>query len=376
MNKAYKYRIYPTEEQSVFFKKTFGCCRYIYNNALSWRITAYRADGTSLTYKDTALALTQIKHSPETSFLKEADSIALQQSLRNLDTAFKNFWKNRETGFPGFKSKHRSRLSYTIPVTNNNVRVMEGHIRLPKAGEVRAKIHRTAPWGWKLKSATVSLDSDGKYYVSILYEYNKNIEEVSVNPDRCLGLDYKSDSLYVDSEGNKADMPHYYRLSQNKLAKAQRKLRNKVTGSSNYQKQQRKISVIYSHISNQRKDFLHKRSAGITNRYDLVCVEDLSLKSIASHRGYKLGKATNDNGYGMFLSMLEYKLHDRGKKLIRIDRYFPSSRKCQCGYINPDTKDLSLRYVTCPVCNRTYDRDINAAVNIRNEGYRMYLESV
>ena len=378
MNKAYKYRIYPDNDQKVLLAKTFGCCRFVYNQALAWRVAAYRADGTSISYIDTAKAIAQMKRNPDTAWLKEVDSIALQQALRNLDTAFKNFWNNKKTGFPKMKSKHKSRRSYSIPVTNNNVMVIGMAVKLPKIGYIKAKIHRVAPPDWKLKSATVSQDRDGRYFVSILYEFDKEVRPIEVDPNKTLGLDYKSDGLYVDSNGECPKMPHYYRRAQKQLARAQRKLSRRKGSkkgepkSHNWEKQRLKVNRIYSHVRNQRNDFLQQRSTKIANQYDLVAVEDLSLKGMSSKKGLRLGKATTDNGYGMFVNMLTYKLAYRGKWLEKVDKFFPSSQLCQCGYQNPITKDLSVRTITCPVCGRTYDRDINAAINIRNEGYRLY----
>ena len=381
MNKAYKYLIYPTKEQQTLLARTFGCCRYVYNQALNWRVAAYRADGTSISYVDTAKAVTQMKNNPDTAWLKEVDSVALQQALRSLGAAFKNFWNNKNTGFPKYKSKHRSRRSYTVPVTNNNVMVFDRAVKLPKLGYVKAKIHRVAPSDWKLKSATVSQDSDERYYVSILYEYEKAVRTIEADPDKTLGLDYKSDGLYVDSNGDCADMPHYYRKAQKQLARAQRILSRRKGSkkgepkSRNWEKQRLRVNRIYAHVKNQRNDFLQKRSTGIANQYDLVAVEDLSLKGMSHRgkkRGFRLGKAINDNGYGMFVNMLAYKLCNRGKRLVKVDRFYPSSQLCQCGYKNPVTRNLSVRTITCPICGRTYDRDINAAINLKKEGYRLY----
>lgn len=365
MNKAYKYRLYPTTEQAGLFAKTFGCCRKVWNLMLFDKIDYYRQNKKSLT-------TTPAQYKKDYPFLKEVDSLALANTQLQLQTAYKNFFRDRRVGFPKFKSKHHSRKSYTTNNQNGTIIVFDKAIKLPKVGYVRAKIHRAAPQGWKLKSATVSQDRDGKFYVSVLYEYEKVIRPITVDQDKCLGLDYKSDSLYVDSNGHSADMPRYYHLAQKRLAKAQRKLKHKVIGSNNYKKQQSKAAKIHKHTANQRKDFLQKLSTEIANQYDLVSVEDLDLKAISSHKGFRLGKSTADNGYGMFTTMLAYKLADRGKWLITVDRFFPSSQLCQCGYKNPITKDLSARRITCPICGRTYDRDINAAVNIRNEGYRLY----
>ena len=194
--------------------------------------------------------------------------------------------------------------------------------------------------------------------------------EQEIRADKVVGLDYKSDGLYVDSEGVCAAMPHYYRKSQKKLSKAQRKVKHKVTGSNNYRKQQRKAAKIHRKVANQRKDYLHKRSTETANLYDLVCVEDLDMRAM-SNKGFGNGKATQDNGYGMFLAMLSYKLEERGKKLIRVDKWFPSSQTCShCGQVK--SMPLSERIYRCS-CGLTMDRDQNAAINIRNKGYESYL---
>ena len=373
MNKAIKYRLYPTKEQIEFFHKCFDCCRYIYNQGLGWRILAYNADGTSLNYNDTAYGLTALKR--QNPWLKEADSIALQQSLRNLDTAYKNFFNSKKNGFPKFKSKKHCRKSYTTINQNGTVAIIDDkHIKLPKAGIVKAVIHRMPDLCWKLKSATISMDSDNKFYVSVLFEYEAFVSPVPLS-DNAIGLDYKSDGLYVDSNGNIGSNYKYYRKSQTRLAKAQRKLSRKVGSkknepkSNNYIKQQLKVNKIHKHISNQRLDDLHKLSTGIANRYDIVCIEDLDMKAI-SNKGFGNGKATMDNGYGMFLNTLEYKLNDRGKYFVKVDKWFPSSQICSsCGNIHK--LKLSERVYHCEHCGLTIDRDLNAAVNIRNEGLRI-----
>ena len=365
MNKAIKYRIYPNKKQTDFFNKCFGCCRFVYNQALNWRILAYNADKTSLSYNDTAYGLTSIKK--QYPWLKEADSIALQQSLRHLDTAFNNFFGDTKAGFPKFRSKKSGRSSYTTINQNGTVSLLDNSIKLPKVGIVKAKIHRQPPFGWMLKSATVSKESDGRFYVSILFEYEHKII-LNIQPKSIIGLDYKSDGLYMDSNGNIGPSHKYFRKSQKKLAKAQRKLKNKVIGSNNYKKQQLKISRIHKHIANQRLDNLHQRSTEIANRYDVVCVENLNMRSL-SNKGFGNGKATMDNGYGMFLTFLEYKLADRGKRLIKVDKWYPSSQLCSCCG-KRIRLSLADRVFRCG-CGLTIDRDLNAAINIRNEGIRL-----
>lgn len=263
-------------------------------------------------------------------------------------------------------------MSYTTNYTNGNIAVLAGEIKLPKLGKVGAVVHRRAPEDWRLKQATVSRESDGSYYVSVLYEYEAAIMPQAVNPEQVIGLDYKSDGLYMDSEGRCCGMPHYYRKNQKKLTKAQRKLKAKQLQSVNYRKQQKKIARIAKKAANQRKDYLHKKSTEIANRYDLVCVEDLSLRALAN-RGFGNGKATMDNGYGSFLTMLKYKLEERGKRLIRIEKWYASSKTCsRCGAIK--MMPLSVRRYECN-CGMSMDRDLNAAINIRNRGYEIYLKA-
>ncbi|MDO4523185.1 MAG: RNA-guided endonuclease TnpB family protein [Eubacteriales bacterium] len=250
-------------------------------------------------------------------------------------------------------------------------------IRIPKLGRVKIRLHHQAPKDYRLKSVTLSETADGTYTVSVLYEYEEAMQAASGTTH--IGLDYRSDGLYVDSNGECCDMPLFFRKSQKRLARAQRKLSRKQgtrkgeAESANHRKQRLRAAKIARHTANQRKDFLHKKSAEITNLYDVISVESLNMKGMS--RTLHLGKATMDNGYGMFVSMLEYKKKRKRHQLIRVGRYFPSSQLCQCGYKNPVTKDLKVRMITCPVCGKTYDRDENAAVNIDKEGYRMVMSA-
>lgn len=366
-NRAIKYRIYPSAEQKVLFAKTFGCCRKIWNLMLADKITYYQQ-----TQK--MLQTTPAQYKKSYPYLKEVDSLALANVQLHLQTAYKNFFRDKKTGFPKFKSAKRCRRSYTTNCQNSSIRIEDGRIRIPKAGSVKAVLHRLPEKDWKIKSATVSQYGDGTYYISILFEYeNFPVSPVPVTEDQVIGLDYKSAGLFADSNGNCQNMPGYYRMAQNKLAKRQRKLRHKVSGSRNYQKQQKQIARVYRHISNQRKDYLHKQSTAIAKQYAYVCVEDLNMRSL-SNKGFGNGKATLDNGYGMFLAMLDYKLAGRGGKLVKVDKFFPSSQICHCcGCRNPKVKDLCIREWICPDCGTVHDRDTNAAKNIKTEGLRILL---
>ena len=372
MNKAIKYRLYPTTEQCIMFAKTFGCCRKIYNLMLADKISSYKLSKsfgkqTPAMYKDKYL------------YLKEVDSLALANVQLDLQGALRNCFdrkRKKRNGFPKFKSAKHSRKSYTTNNQNGTVAIIEAkYIRLPKIGKVKAEIHRLPECGWKLKSVTVSQDSDGKYYASVLFEYEKNVSSVPLS-DNVIGLDYASNGLYVDDKGNNGSNHKYYRESHKKLAKAQRVLsrkkgsRKNETKSNNYLKQLKRVNKIHKHIANQRLDNLHKKSTEIANQYDVVCVESLNMRSM-SNKSFGNGKATLDNGYGMFLNILEYKLQDRGKFFVKVDKWYPSSQICHCcGARHLEMKDLSIRIMRCS-CGLLMNRDQNAAINIKNEGLRI-----
>ena len=376
MNKAIKYRVYPTTEQSIMFAKTFGCCRKVYNLMLSDKIEGYKATGKFPT-------VTPAKYKNDYPYLREVDSLALANKQMDLQEAFRNtFSKSRKkkNGFPKFKSAKHSRKSYTTNNQHGTVAIIDSkYIRLPKIGKVKAVIHRVPDDSWTIKSATVSQESDGKYYISVLFEFENIVNPYVADKTNAIGLDYASDGLYVDSNGNTGTNHKYYRESHDKLAKAQRKL-SRMQGSkkhevksNNYIKQLRKVNKIHRHIANQRLDNLHKISTKIANSYDVVCVESLDMKAMSNH-GFGNGKATLDNGYGMFLSMLEYKLSDRNKYLVKVDKWFPSSQRCHCcGKIHPEMKSLQTRTIKCD-CGLTMSRDQNAAINILKEGLRLLTE--
>lgn len=372
MNKAFKYRLYPTEEQKNMFAKTFGCCRKVYNLMLADKIDSYK---NTKTFGRQTPAM----YKKQYPFLKEVDSLALANVQQNLQGAMRSCFdkkRRKRNGFPKFKSAKHSRKSYTTNNQNGTVAIVDSrYVRLPKIGMVKAVIHRIPPADWKLKSATVSQDGDGKFYVSVLFEYDETIATVPLS-DNAIGLDYASDGLYVDSNGDRGTNHKYYRESHKKLAKEQRRL-SRMKGSkkgevksNNYMKQLHKVNKIHKHIANQRLDNLHAISTKIANLYDIVCVESLDMKAM-SNRGFGNGKSTMDNGYGMFLAMLEYKLADRGKYFVRVDKWFSSSQIChKCGAVHKEMKNLTVRVMKCD-CGLTISRDQNAAINIKNEGLRM-----
>ena len=370
-----KYRLYPTTEQIVFFAKTFGCCRKVYNLMLADKIKSY--EKTKSFGKQTPAM-----YKKAYPFLKEVDSLALANVQLHLQSAMKNcFDKKRKArnGFPNYKSAKHSRKSYTTNNQNGTIAITENGIKLPKIGIIKAVIHRQPNETWKIKSATISQDRDGKFYASVLFEYDAEVIVMSKMSSNAIGLDYKSDGLYMDSNGNKADMHKYYRESHDKLAKEQRKLSRKIGSSkgeeksNNYRKQQKKLAKIHRHIANQRLDSLHKKSTEIANQYDIVCVETLNMRAMAN-KGFGNGKATLDNGYGLFLQMLNYKLSERGKYLVKVDKWYPSSGLCSCCGKQKKMK-LNDRIYICS-CGLVIDRDQNAAKNILQEGLRLLREEV
>ena len=329
-NKAIKYRIYPTTEQAVLFAKTFGCCRKVWNLMLSDKIKSY--EETKTFGKQTPAM-----YKREYPYLKEVDSLALANVQLHLQQAMKNCFGSKHCKFPKFKSAKHSRKSYTTNNQKGTITVSEKAIKLPKVGIVKAVIHCRADSDWKVKSATIVRDLEGN-----------------------IGTNHK-----------------YYRESQEKLAKAQRILSRRKGAkkgeekSNNYRKQQRKVGKIHRHIANQRLDHLHKLSTEITNQYDVICVESVHMRAM-SNKGFGNGKATFDNGYGKFLELLEYKLKDCGKYLVKVSKWYPSSQICSCC---GRRKKLSLeeRMYECE-CGLEMDRDYNAAINIKREGLRILRE--
>ena len=369
-NKAYRYRIYPNKEQEELIQKTFGCVRFVYNHFLDDRLTAYKERGESRTFFQQNKALTTLKQ--EYSWLREPDKNALQNALRDLNTAYQNFFRGvksgQHVGFPKFKSKKHDRKSYATAANGNQIRLQGNAVVLPKLRRVKAKISRDIPNDHRVISATISQEPSGKYFVSILTEYEHELPNAPVRADNTLGLDYSSPHFYVDSDGNTADMPHFYRDAEKKLAREQRRLSKMEKGSNNHRKQRIKVARAYEKVRNSRKDWQHKESTRIAEKYDVVAVEDINYQGMA--KSLNLAKATSDNGFGQFRLMLAYKLAERGKKLITINKWFTSTKTCRfCGFVNPDIT-LGVQEWDCPCCGKHLLRDHNAAINIREEGLR------
>ena len=362
MNKAFKFRIYPNAFQQTQIARTFGCVRFVYNRMLADRIRHYEETGESLNN-------TPAQYKKEFEWLKEVDSLALANVQLNLNKAYQHFFREQAAGFPKFKSKKSHRKSYTTNWVNNNIRLEKGSIILPKLKAVKIKQHREIPADYRLKSVTVSQTPSGAYYASILYEYESGIE--AIKPETFIGLDYSMQELYISSDGETAAYPRYYRQSLDKLKREQRKLSHCQKGSKNRSKQRIKVAQIHEKVTNQRKDFLHKQSRQITNAVDAVCIEDLNMKGMS--QALNFGKSVSDTAFGTFVRMLDYKLKEQGKQLIKIDKWYPSSKLCSsCGEAKK-TLDLSERTYHCEACGAVINRDYNASINIRREGMRLLL---
>ena len=364
MLKAYKYRIYPNSEQRIQIAKTFGCCRFVYNQTLAYRKDIYEKEKKSVSKTDcNNYCNRELKKNYE--WLKEADKFALTNAIYNMDAAYQKFFKEH-AGFPKFKSKHDKHKSYTTNYTNGNITVNHenGKIKLPKRKEVKAKLHKI--FRGQIKSATISQVPSGKYYVSILVE-TEHVELPHTNQNT--GIDLGIKELCITSDGKKYENPKIIRKYEKKLTKLQRQLAHKEKRSQNYYKIKKKIAVCHEKIRNSRKDYLHKVSHEIISENQVIVSENLQIKNMV--KNHHLAKAISDVSLYELTRQLEYKAKWNGRKYIKIDTFYASSQICSvCGYQNSDTKDLSVRRWICPKCGAEHDRDINAAKNILAEGIR------
>ena len=352
IKKSYKFRIYPNKEQLIKINQTIGSARFIYNKMLEDKIKYYNEHKESLNN-------TPAQYKDKYKWLRDVDSQALSQSHQDLIVAYNRFF-NKHSNFPKFKKKG-VRDTYRSCVINNNIRIEEGFLRLPKIGLVEMRMERQLPKDSKIKNVTVTKTKTNKYFVSINFQYEKKIEQVE--PANFLGLDYAMSDFYVDSEGVKGNYPKFFRASQGKLAKEQRKLSKMVRGSNNYNKQKIKVAKVHEKIANQRKDFLHKISRKIANFYDVVCIEGLNMQAMSQTMNF--GKSVHDNGWGMFTHMLKYKLEESGKQLIVADKFFPSTKQCSSCKNKKESILLSERIYSCEHCKLSIDRDLNAALNLK-----------
>ncbi|MCL1793935.1 MAG: IS200/IS605 family element RNA-guided endonuclease TnpB [Oscillospiraceae bacterium] len=393
VEKAYRFRWYPNDDQKVLTNKTFGCKRHIYNRYLEKRSSAYKNDGYSLKLRECDKDMTKYKE--ETAWLKEVDSTALQAAIQDLDQAYQNFFSSQKKGdkkfgYPQPKSKHDNRQSYRSKNNGNTIRLEGECIRIPKLGLIRYAKSKEVQG--RILNATISRVPNGKYYISLcctdveeeMIEKTGSVNRLAWTAHELrscsshVGIDLGLKDFATDSNGEKYENHKHYRENESKMKRAQRRLSRKPKGSSNRNKARIRLATIHETIKNRRMDDLHKLSHKTVKENDIICIEDLNVKGMK--RNHKLSKSVSDVGWGEFARQLEYKCKWRGKTLVKIDRFYPSTQLCnECGFKNEALKGkegLNIREWLCPNCGAMHDRDINAARNILKEGLRLYKESI
>lgn len=362
MQKGIKFRIYPNREQQNLINQTLGCCRLIYNKGLAMRNEAYE-NGNKIGYAQTSAMLTELKKCEDFAFLKVVDSIALQQSLRDLDRGFVNFFQKR-AAHPIFKSKHNRHQSYRTINQGDNIRIAGKYLKLPKLGYV--KVRQSMEIG-KIHNVTIEHTPTGKYFAVLNVEFEP---QPMPNKGGMIGIDVGIKEFYSDSNGNVVANPKYLEKSMRKLVREQRKLSRKQKGSNNRNKQRVKVALVHEKITNQRNDFLQKQSTILIRENQTICIEDLKVKNMM--RNHKMAQHIGSASWGKFFDMLAYKAVWYGNDVVKVPTMYPSSQTCSyCGYKNPLVKNLTVRIWECPDCHTVHNRDSNASINILNKGLQM-----
>ena len=368
---SYKFRMYPSREQENLISRTFGCCRFVFNHYLALRKETYEQTGKTVNYYACAKDLTTLKQQEETIWLKEVDSTALQSSIRDLDDAYQHFFrrvkKGEKPGYPKFKSRHHHKQSYKSKCVGSNIKVLESAVQLPKLGKVKCRVSRAVQG--RILSATVSRSASGKYYVALCCRLDQEVPKLP-STGITVGVDMGCRTFAVTSYGVKHPNPKYLRKSEDKLKRLQRQLSRKTKGSANWEKARIQIARLHEHIANQRRDMQHKLSTEFVRQNDVICIEDLAPKNMV--RNHRRAKSISDASWSEFRRQLTYKAEWYGRKVIAVDRFFPSSQLCsECGFQWSGTKDDGITDWICPNCGAHHDRDINAAINIHREGMRL-----
>jgi len=365
MLKTYKYRIYPNQNQKIFFAKSFGCCRFIFNKALEYKKSSYESSKTNISL-NTLNSSWLKEQKTKCPWLSEINSQALQQSIKHLDSSYKNFFRNH-IGFPKFKNKY-SKQSFSVPqfVT---VDFKKSYVKIPKIGNILASIHRK--FEGIIKTCTVSKTTTDKYFISVLVEDNSSIPEKEKGANY-LGIDLGIKDFAIFSDGNKIENPKILKFYLNRISRFQQILSAKIKGSNNYNKIKRKIALLHEKISNKRDDFLHKLSFNIINNNHVICIEDLDVKNLLEKSHSVMARNISDVSWSKFVTYLIYKAEWYGKEVVKVGRFFASTKKCsECGEIN-NSLTLRDRVWECSNCKTKHDRDINSAINIKNEGLKIF----